>query len=138
MIILLMLLSFFQDARPTPRPPAINPNTDPDAGPKQKLEGDVVIPKGGVLSIPFFPPFSRPASCSLADKTDPKGPGVAVKMDAPEWIIIEGKKGHVVHYECVGLPTNSGSKPKNKETASHRLVGVLSPREPDTIREEVP
>lgn len=89
----------FLQHRPVRRP-LNNPNTDADSGPKQELKGDVLIPKSGKISIPFFPPFKIPASCSFFDK---KKGIVEVLMDSPEGVILKGKKGHTIHYDCKGL-----------------------------------
>lgn len=79
--------------------PWANPNDPDDPAMRQELSGDAKVQHGKV-TIPFFPPFSRTPSCSIAE-------GEVVK-DTPEYIQLKNIKHKTVHYSCHGIKKLAG------------------------------
>jgi hypothetical protein len=78
-----------------------HPNTDPDEEgmEHQTLEGDVKVPRSGVITIPFFPPFKAPPTCEFKGATIPgEWPEVTAEQAK-----MKAKKHRTMHYQCRGV-----------------------------------
>ena len=85
-----------------------NVNDDPElAGQRLEYEADVKIPKNGKVTIPFFPEFRFPPTCSISNKTHPKHSIYAEDTTATDHLILKGSVGDIAHYNCHGVKRDS-------------------------------